>query len=613
MCGIAGIISLNRKLVSADRLKKMTDSIAHRGPDGQAHWVSEEGNAGFGHRRLCIIDLREIAAQPMSYLGRYTIIHNGEIYNYLELRESLIKDGYSFRTESDTEVILASYAKHGASCVSGFDGMFAFAIWDEQEQLLFVARDRLGEKPFYFYKDEKQLIFASEMKALWAAGVEKQVNERMLFNYLTLGYTQNPGNAGETYYNNIYKLPARFIMTYDLKTDFLQRSAYWDIDLKKEQFQGNDEEAISEFHRLFTESVSRRLRSDVPLGTSLSGGLDSSSITAELVRKGQKEKTKSFSATFPGFQKDESAFISKIISRHKIENNITSPNADEFINDFEKLCYHQEEPFQSASIYAQYRVYELAKQNGVTVLLDGQGADEIMAGYHKYFPRYWQELLRTDKKKFKLELQYARNNGVTEAWNWKNRLAASFPINASLFRQNSNSRKQERNPDINKGFIRQFGDSYYEIPAMDQLNSTLYYNTFLNGLEELLRYADRNSMAHAREVRLPFLSHELVTFLFSLPSHFKIRNGYTKWILRKAMENELPAEIAWRKDKTGFEPPQKLWFSHPGIHAQLNASKEKLVDSGVLNPSVMDKKNQPLDAHAADNYDWRYLVAGALL
>ena len=275
--------------------------------------------------------------------------------------------------------------------------------------------------------------------------------------------------------------------------------------------------------------------------------------------------------------------------------------------------YHQEEPFLSSSIYAQFKVFGLARRQAVKVLLDGQGADELLAGYHKYYHWYWQELYRTDKKAFVLELEAARESGIDDRWTWRNRLAANLPVYAGIFLKKTRTAGQRNSKDLSRDFVAQFGVSYYDIPHFDRLSGVLYYNTFMNGMEELLRYADRNSMAHGVEVRLPFLDHELVEFLFSLPSHFKIREGWTKWLLRTSMESELPKEIVWRKDKTGYEPPQRSWMQHPVLQEYIHEARRQLVRAGILRPTVLHKKIQPQDAHAAENNDWRYLVMAACL
>lgn len=612
MCGIAGIISKKTDLLSIHRLKKMTGALAHRGPDGEGHWINENNNTGFGHRRLSIIDLSPSGAQPMHYLHRYTIIHNGEIYNYLEIREILKQKGYQFNSQSDTEVIMAAYDCYKTDCLQYFDGMFAFAIWDEQEQTLFAARDRFGEKPFYYYFDGDQFVFASEMKALWAAGIEKQINEKMFFNYFTLGYTQNPANAEETFFTSINKLPAHSFILYHLSEQHITRSLYWNIDVDFVDEAITDQQAITQFRELFNQSVQRRLRSDVPIGTSLSGGLDSSCVLAGIQAMASRQY-KTFSAVFPGFKQDESAWINKSTNHFTAQNYTVQPNADRLISDFEKICYHQEEPFQSASVTAQYYVYELASQQQIKVLLDGQGADEILAGYHKYYHWYWQQLFRENKMTLQHELSKARSLGIAEPWGIKNKLAAAMPTYAGWYLRRQRARQQLRGHDLDTAFVKEYGESYYDIAHFDELNNILYYNTFVNGLEELLRYADRNSMAHGTEVRLPFLNHDLVKLLFSIPARFKIRDGYTKWLLRKSMEDKLPKGLAWRTDKIGFEPPQQQWMNDQRLQDYIHESKRILVKKGMLKEQALHKKIQPQEAHAADNYDWRYLVAGQLL
>ncbi|GGB09712.1 asparagine synthase (glutamine-hydrolyzing) [Puia dinghuensis] len=613
MCGIAGILSADAAKITPQRLKDMTAAIAHRGPDGEGVWISPSGVAGLGHRRLSIIDLSPAGAQPMHYLNRYTIIHNGELYNYLELRDILQAKGYTFYSRTDTEVIAAAFDHFGAECLQYFDGMFAFAIWDETTQRVFIARDRFGEKPLFFYHDAAEFLFASELKALWAAGVKKESNLKMIFNFLTIGYTQNPADAAETFFQNIYKLPARSFLFYHPVTRDLEISAYWDIEAEQTRTI-TEENAIETFSRLFHASVHRRLRSDVRVGTSLSGGLDSSSVVACILKEQDAPvDLPTFSALFPGFEKDESAYIGLLTRHYSLQNHPTTPTAAGLIKDFERLVYHQEEPFLSSSIYAQWAVYELAARNKVKVLLDGQGADELLAGYHKYYNWYWQELYRRDKKTLALELEAARESGVSEGFTWKNRLAAWLPGYTGVILKKARSAQQRRSSDLSRDFIRESGVSYYDIPHIDKLNGVLYYNTFMNGMEELLRYADRNSMAHGVEVRLPFLDHTLVEFVFSLPAHFKIRRGWTKWLLRRSMEDILPGEIAWRKDKTGFEPPQKTWMEDPMMQEYLFEARRTLVKAGILTPRVLQKKIQPQEVHAAENRDWRYLVTAASL
>ena len=631
MCGIAGIIQSNPSQYNKEHLKKMTDALVHRGPDGEGLWQNESGNSLLGHRRLSIIDLTDAGHQPMhlnpcpSPQGgkggspRYTIIHNGEIYNYIELKEELGKKGYSFYSQTDTEVIAAAYDCWGDECLDYFDGMFAFAIWDEKEKEIFVARDRFGEKPFFYFFDGKQLLFASEMKALWAAGIERVPNQKMLFNFITIGYTDNPTQPGETFFENISKLPAATVLRYNVRTNEFVLEKYWDIDPEKQNKKITGTEALEQFNHLLTTSVKRRLRSDVSVGTSLSGGLDSSSIVSVInqlqtitpTSTGNKPQT--FTAIFPGFEKDELEFSKQVAGKFNLEQSAVIVSADKMLNDWEKLCYHQEEPFGSASVYAQYKVFELAKQHNVKVLLDGQGADETLAGYHKYYKWYWQELFRNRKLFGSKELRAAREIGVRESFGYKNMIAAYFPGFATVTLENQYLLKAIKHEGLTKDFIKlQSKEAYYTTPDHFTLNGALHFNTCTHGLEELLRYADRNSMAHGSEVRLPFLSHELVEFIFSLPSNFKIRKGWTKWLLRESMAKSLPAEIAWRQEKVGFEPPQKSWMENKQVQDFIQEAKKKLVNEKVLKPEVLQKKIQPLASHDADNYDWRYFSAAML-
>lgn len=623
MCGIAGIVCDLESNVNLDVLQKMTHAIKHRGPEGDGFWIDKNEKVGLGHRRLSIIDLSQAGAQPMHYLDRYTITYNGELYNYIELRQELKRHRFTFSSDCDTEVILAAYAFYGKDCLQHFDGMFAFAIWDRKEQTLFCARDRFGEKPFYYHEGDEAFYFASEMKALWAAGIPKEMNDTMLLNYLTLGYTSDPTIPFKTFYKDIIVLPpAHYLELTLLPNDDMMgfefdTFCYWDLN-KEVQVSINENDAIEKFSHLFETSVKRRLRSDVAIGTSLSGGLDSSSIVASanrLLKSNINYRQTSFSAVFPGFDKDESQHIRTVADRFRLKSYTISPTATDLANDFERLQFHQEEPFQSSSIYAQFRVYELAKHQGVTVLLDGQGADEILAGYHKYYHWYWQQLIRKFQIKHQAkEKKAALAMGLKIDWTFKNYLAAFSPASAAEALSKRAFNQQKKNGAINKAFFDAFKDeSSLDKPVVTSLNDILYYNSMQHGLQELLRYADRNSMAHSREVRLPFLSHQLVEFVFSLPANFKIRDGFTKWILRTSMDSQLPHSITWRKDKIGFEPPQYSWLQNKQLQDKIHESKKHLVNLGVLDHRVMQQNVTANHAHDGNNFDWRYLSAAHCL
>ena len=616
MCGIAGIISHDPDRFRAATVEKMSTALAHRGPDGHSSWINPGRQVLFGHRRLAIIDLSENGRQAMHYRGRYTIVYNGEIYNYLEIKQQLASKGYDFTTHSDTEVILAAYDCYKQDCLRMFDGMFAFAIWDETDQLLFAARDRFGEKPFYylFNNSENILWFASEVKALTAGGVSTSISPKSLLLYLSLGYTDDPSDNEATFFQNIRQLPPASYLVYRLAKGTLCIEQYWKLD-KEKQVIISERSAIDTFQQLFTTSVTRRLRSDVPVGTSLSGGLDSSAVMAAIHEQHGASTTKSFSAVFPGFIKDESIHIERLKRVFNLENFTVTPSAEDFAGDLQKLLYHHEMPISSASVYTQFRVFQLAKSHDVKVLLDGQGADEILAGYTRYIHWYLQELLYKNKMaEFRREKKALHRNEVPFEWSLKNYAASVFPRSAKRQLEGRELTALKRNNDLHTDFLEQaFNGQFAKKPHVARLNDILHFSTCVLGLGELLRYADRNSMAHGREVRLPFLNHELVEFIFSLPPQFKIHGGWTKWILRKAFEKKLPSETVWRKDKVGFEPPQKSWMEHAIVRDYIHESKKNLVAKKILNPAVLAKTNQPHEAYAADGKDWRYLVAGQLL
>ena len=601
----------------------MTDALRHRGPDGEGLWSNKKNTVHLGHRRLAIIDLSSKAAQPMGFANRYQITYNGEIYNYIEIRTFLQNKGYNFLTHSDTEVILAAYDFWKEKCLQQFDGMFAFAIWDEKEEKLFAARDRFGEKPFYYYEDEGNFIFASEMKALWAIGVEKKINNKMLLNYITLGHVQNCIDKEQTFFDDIYSLPPSHYLTYEPSSTQLSKiTRYWSLN-KEMKIEIAADDAIEKFTELFNTSVKRRLRSDVVLGTSLSGGLDSSAIayTINQLQKNNSSNSarmlQTFSAVFPAFENDESGYIQLVSSNLNMINHQEQPSALDLINDFEKLCYHQEEPFQSSGIFAQYKVFELAQKNGVKVLLDGQGADEILAGYPRYIHWFLQEVLSRNKLgATQIERKAFRKNNQPFRWDFKNIFAAFLPSHAAMQLEKIEYRKTISHPDISEDFLSLLKHQEWvgiHKPIVTKLNDMLHFNITEMGLEELLRFADRNSMAHGCEVRLPFLNHELVEFVFSLPSQLKMHKGWTKFLLRNAMDKKLPDEIVWRKEKIGFEPPQKKWMEDHVVQDYIYEAKKKLANAGILTKNAVNKKIDPLPAHADKNYDWRYLCAAQVI
>ena len=632
MCGIAGIItspSLNHnynKVILKDSIKKMTDAIAHRGPDGEGIYINEAATVAIGHRRLAIIDGSNAASQPLqrSYFfsslsaeeNRYTITFSGTVLNYIELRETLYKNGYRFQSKSIAEVVLAAYDFWEDACLQQFDGIFAFAIWDTKKQQLFAARDRFGEMPFYFYQDNGHFIFSSEMKAIWATGVTKKADNKMLLNYLALGYVQNAEDKGQTFFENIAALPASNYLYFDANTFDYEIYPYFKID-KEITLSVNAEEAIEKFDYLLSTAVSNCMRGDVMQGCVLSGGLDSSSILAYTTKHAAGNRHPTFSAIFPASEHNASKYIQAVTKRFQLKNYQVTPSVNGLISDFEKLCYHQEEPFSSAAVYAQYKVYELASQQQVKVILDGTGVNETLAGYHKYIHWYLQQLISRKKIAAAIaEKKSFNKNDIDFKWGVGNYLATYLPAHAAIRLEQIEYNKIIRQPDLSKDFVTALHGREWEgihKPIITKLNDILYFNTFYSGMEEQLRFADRNSMAHGLEVRRPFLSHHLVEYIFSLPANFKLHEGWTKWILRKAVNKKLPKEVVWQKEERYFDPPQKCWMQNVEMIDYMREAKKKLISRGILNPGALDKPIMPRGVNEANNFDWRYLCAAQMV
>ncbi len=584
MCGIAGIFNFQNEVDSA-RVKKMTDTISYRGPDGEGNWLSPNKKLCLGHRRLSIIDLSERGAQPMHYMNRYTITFNGEIYNYIELRETLKNQGMIFHSDSDTEVILASYHLYKEKCLEKFDGMFAFAIWDNEEQKLFCARDRFGEKPFFFeYEKGNFFRFASEVKSLLTQSDRAQINRKMLFYYLAYNVTQNPFNLSETFFTNIHKLENAHYLIIN-RDGTLEKKCYWKIDMNK-GLSISDNEAEEKFRELFFQSIKRRLRSDVPVGSSLSGGVDSTAVVCAInnLNKENPFPQNTFTARFYDPVFDEGKYIDEVASFIPIKREETWIDESAIPNELAKLIFHIEAPMSGSSPIAQWNVMKLAKEKNVTVLLDGQGADEVLAGYLHFFRPYFAELLLTDKKNYTEQLlryKLLHKKDFDVSGNFETRVKYRNII-SNLGRLKRKFVKPSHLNFIDNDFFNEFR---YEAPPFvffTSLNESLNFFSTEYGLEKLLTYADRNSMAFSREVRLPFLSHELVEFIFSLPTDFKIRNGWTKYILRKSMENNMPKDIAWRVDKLGYQPPIDTWLKHSDAQKMALDARHFLVDKKLI-------------------------------
>ncbi len=588
MCGIAGVYNF-REQVDEGVVRKMTDALVHRGPESSGYWKNTAGNVAFGHRRLSIIDLMQEAAQPMHYGNRYTIVFNGELYNYIELRELLTKKGHTIKTQSDTEVLLAAYAEFGTEMFPYIDGMFAFSIYDAETGEMFCARDRFGEKPFYYYHHNGSFSFASEMKSFFHTGVPNTMDELMVYNFLVFELLENPAQKNQTFYKNIFRLEAAHYLL--VKPDgSVNKKRYWSLSKPLGTSSIKPKEAFDKFRDIFISSVKRRLRSDVPVGISLSGGLDSSTIACSInyLRDSRSSSVHTFSARFFDQDFDEGRYIEYVINKTGVQNHQVWIDEKNIEKDFKDLMYHQEEPIGGLSAMAQYTVMRLAKETGVTVLLDGQGADEILAGYSHFFRPYFIELLKRNPAAAGNEIAaYKRLYKKDFDSDFRFKMEAQFP---TLLKLMGSLRRSIFKPSYQHFINPSFSRNINQTPPFQyflNLNETLDYFTNIYGLEKLLRLADKNSMAHSREVRLPFLNHELVEFLFSLPPDLKIKDGWTKYILRRSFEDILPPEISWRVNKYGFQPPQESWANIPWVSDMIKQAENYLVKENIILPGKL--------------------------
>jgi asparagine synthase (glutamine-hydrolysing) len=545
MCGICGIINFGNRPVPEPPVRKMMQKMKHRGPDDEGTFF--DTNVGLGFVRLSIIDLSANGHQPMvDPTGRFVILLNGEIYNYIEIREELRKKDYTFRSSTDTEVLLYSYIEWGEDCLDRFNGMWAFTIYDRQQKKLFAARDRFGVKPFYYYLDEQQFVFASDIPPLLGIAKNIQPDNRMICDYLLYNRTDQDEN---TFYSGIKKLQHGHKLVIDKNNVSIRR---W-YDLKEHL--GHPFESPEEYRQLFSDAVRLRLRSDVPVGVCLSGGLDSSAIVSVLLKDLNKHDISTFSAIFgEDFAGDETEYINEF--RSTLNNMyFTSPSADTFYNDLPEFMSSHSEPLPTTSPYAQYKVMEKARDH-VVVLLDGQGADEQLAGYHYFFGFYYKELLR------KLKLQLL----IREMTHYQKNHLSSYALKSLGYLLLSGSSKvffsEQKKKYIRHEFLHEYSshsvivDNLYK--SKDLKSSLL--NHFEYKLEHLLKWEDRNSMWFSLEARVPFLDYRLVERTLALPSESILKSGTTKYILREAMKGYLPEKIRTRHSKVGFVTPDNEWF-----------------------------------------------------
>jgi asparagine synthase (glutamine-hydrolysing) len=547
VCGVVGKVNFNNSVVKESELSKMMQKIKHRGPDDEGQFI--ENHIGLGFVRLSIIDLSDAGHQPMfSDDNRLVLIFNGEVFNYIELREELKAKGYKFKSSSDTEVVLKSYQEWGEGCLDRFNGMWAFVIYDRETREIFGARDRFGIKPFYYYRGSDSLIFASEIKAIReVVDTPLSINDQAVFDYLAFNRTDY---SDRTFYSEIYRVPHGHCFRLNSIGEFKLHKWY---DLKSRCNRSSID--AQEYRELFTSAVKLRMRSDVPVGVCLSGGLDSSSVISTISKRLNIEDINSFSAVYEKGQRgDESEFIDEMSSYLK-NMRYTTPTAKSFFEDIGDLVETLDEPVPTTSIYAQYDVMRLAKKYA-SVTLDGQGADEQLAGYHYFYGFYFKELLK----------EFSLLKLSSEIFHYIEKHKSLYGIKTLLFFLLPERLKIKLR--VNKVSYIQ-NDFYQNYNSKNILAGELYssatlkeslINHFEYKLEHLLKWEDLNSMRFSIESRVPFLDYRLVEQTLSLHSDNYIKKGLTKYILRESMKSIVPEKIRLRYDKIGFATPENEWF-----------------------------------------------------
>ena len=660
MCGISGFVAGSGNLIKSSIILNMTDLIHHRGPDDegfifltQAHNIVTAGSENtpeevwrsqteycpvknlknidaipatlaFGHKRLSIIDITPAGHQPMSYEnGRYWIVFNGEIYNYLDLKNELEKAGCHFKTKNDTEAILAAYSEWGEECLNRFVGMWAFAIYDRVKNEIFLARDRYGIKPLYYYfSSNGDFYFASEIKQFTALkNWQSKMNSQRSYDQLVYSYTDH---TDETMFTDVFQLPggASFKSSIQVikpdKAGRIQLNKWYSP--KSDPFKGSFSEAAGIFRKLFETAVKEHLQADVPVGTSLSGGIDSSSIVCEVNRILMAEGTEALQKTFSSCSIDEryneKKWMDLVINHSKVDAYFVFPRLEDVFVMTPDIIWHQDEPYQSQSVFLSYHVFNLAKKNGVKVLLNGQGADEYLGGYGQF------TIARYSKMASQFRIQAMLNdiknlqkiNHVSSSTLLANILFHFLPsrVKTGITNIKSTSDSIKNIIDVKRLNLNPI-HPYDNIPInLNTVSEISKHFTFFSALPKYLHWEDRNSMAHSVEARVPWLDHRLVEFANSLPDDFLEKDGVTKRVMREAMYGLLPEKIRNRKDKMGFTTAEELWVKrdNPALFRSKISDSIDIAD-GIIKPGALKYFDDVVDGKLPFDYTyWRLILFG---
>ncbi|HQJ88197.1 MAG TPA: asparagine synthase (glutamine-hydrolyzing) [Methanoregulaceae archaeon] len=653
MCGISALVLFKEDSDQYLFIHPMNDNIRHRGPDDEGFALFCDDNevilrggkdtpdnvlvssfpyapshrkaslgenqvcVALGHRRLSILDLSPAGHQPMCTPDRrFWIVYNGEVYNYRELRTELEAAGHTFHTGTDTEVILRAYAEWGRDCLNRFNGMFAFVLYDRDARTIFAARDRFGVKPlYYWFSPEGFLAFASEIKQFTVLpGWRARLNHQRAFDFLAYSLLDH---TNETMFAGVRQLRGGEAVEIGIDAIEDRLPVFRWYEFRPNESQLSYEDACKTFRELFTDSVRLRLRADVPIGSCLSGGLDSSAIVCvvnDLLKaeaKGEVQRT--FSATSDVKRFDESDFIRAVVDERGIEGHYVCPSMDFLITDLDRIIWHQDEPFGSSSIYAQWSVFRLAAEHGMKVMLDGQGADEQLCGYHTFFPARYADLFLNGRwLQLVHEMKLAQKN-------------YGYPIKQSAIEMAFFAL-----PDVVRRPIQRVLFSHLLAPVWintDKLKAPLRINNFLpqshgafdlsfsqifySSLPMLLHWEDRNSMAHSIESRVPFLDYRLVEFVVGLPGEQKLANCRTKQVLRDGLNGILPEQIRERRDKIGFATAEVEWIRNqdPALFRSMVISAIQR-SQGILNDEARKQLEEVIRGerdYTTDYFIWRWI------
>lgn len=593
MCGVAGIWRRSGESVAPELLRRMTDALRHRGPDGEGQFLAD--GIGLGHRRLSIVDLSEAADQPMALPdGSLWTTFNGEIHNYLELRAELEAKGVRFRTQSDTEVILWSYRTWGLDCFTRFNGMWALAIWETDSKRLILSRDRFGIKPLFYSDNGKRIVFASEAKAILAACPEERVaNEQTVFDFMAGGW---PQSSEETFFRSIRSVKPAHCLVADQNSQ--SSKAYWCLEPHAEE-----DFSADRLRELLFDAVRLRLRSDVPVGVCLSGGLDSSIVVAMMYRQANPDFN-CFSLKYDNARNDESDYAAAVHEQLPGTGmHWVRPRPEELLGTMARIVWHYDSPTAIRGKYPKWYVMEtVAKHN--RVVLEGHGADELLGGYGHFVVPHLVDILLNRQGA-------ASTGGVREAFATAHRIArARGRIGRLLGECGKSLIKQRVAPAgwIRESLLSREARHRYRAPpvngtrnawlyaASDRrfrsfLQSALWFEVSAAGLPESLHATDATSMAFSVESRPPFLDHRVVEYCFALSGGVKLNDGWSKWPLRELSGDLIPEKVRWRRKKMGYPGAYAEWLTAPAVIAQLRdvAVGGPARDSGLLDTQRLDK------------------------